>query len=45
MSSNRSRYSKRELLGSLHVDYVMSISDLGLVPGTNRWEYFGRGPV
>jgi hypothetical protein len=29
---------KRELLGSLHVDYVMSISDLGLAPGTNRWE-------
>jgi hypothetical protein len=29
---------KRELLGSLHVDYVMSVSDLGLVPGANRWE-------
>ena len=38
MSSHRRRYSKRELLGSLHVDYVMSVSDLGLVPGTNRWE-------
>src|SRR5215813_3548561 len=38
MSSHRRRYSKRELLFSLHVDYVMSVSDLGLVPGTNRWE-------
>lgn len=38
MSSHRRRYSKRELLGSLHVDYIMSISDLGLVPGTNRWD-------
>jgi hypothetical protein len=38
MSSHRRGYSKRELLGSLHVDYVMSVSDLGLVPGTNRWE-------
>ena len=38
MSSHRRRYSKRELLGSLHVDYVMSVSDLGLIPGTNRWE-------
>ena len=38
MSSHRRRCSKRELPGSLHVDYVMSASDLGLVPGTNRWE-------
>ena len=38
MSSHRRRYPKRELLGSLHVDYIMSISDLGLVPGTNRWD-------
>ena len=38
MSSHRHRYSKRELPGSLHVDYVMSVSDLGLIPGTNRWE-------
>src|ERR1700741_552703 len=38
MSSDRRRYSKRELLGSLHVDYIMSISDLGLLPNTNRWE-------
>jgi len=36
--SSRRRYSKRELLGSLHVDYVMSVSELGLVPGTNRWQ-------
>jgi len=38
MSSHRRRYSKRELLGSLHVGYIMSVSDLGLVPGTNRWD-------
>jgi hypothetical protein len=38
MSLHRRRYSKRELLGSLHVDYVMSVSDLGLAPDTNRWE-------
>ena len=38
MSSRHRRYSKRELLGSLHVDYIMSISDLGLLPNTNRWE-------
>ena len=38
MSSHRRRYSKRELLGSLHVDYIMSVSDLGLEPGTNRWD-------
>src|SRR5215475_3791330 len=38
MSSHHHRYSKRELQGSMHVDYVMSVSDLGLVPGTNRWE-------
>ena len=36
--SHRRRYSKRELLGSLHVDYIMSVSDLGLRPGTNRWD-------
>jgi hypothetical protein len=33
----RNRYSKRELLGSLHVDFVMSVKDLGLAPGANRW--------
>ena len=38
MSFRHRRYSKRELLGSLHVDYIMSISDLGLLPNTNRWE-------
>ena len=38
MSSHRHRYSNRELLGSLHVDYIMSVFDLGLVPGTNRWQ-------
>ena len=38
MSSRRRRYSKRELLGSLHVDYIMSVTDLGLVHGTNRWD-------
>jgi hypothetical protein len=38
MSSHRRRYAKGELLGSLHVDYVMSVSDLGLAQGTNRWE-------
>ena len=32
------RYSKRELLGSLHVDFVMSVKDLGLAPGSNRWD-------
>ena len=36
--SHRRRYSKRELLGSLHVDYIMSVSDLGLRPATNRWD-------
>ena len=36
--SHRRRYSKRELLGSLHVDYIMSVSDLGLQPDTNRWD-------
>ena len=38
MSSYRRRYSKRELLGSLRVDYIMSVSDLGLLPNANRWE-------
>jgi hypothetical protein len=36
--SHRRRYSKRELLGSLQVDRIMSVSDLGLGPGANRWE-------
>jgi hypothetical protein len=36
--SNRRRHSKRELLGSLHVDYLMSVGDLGLSAGCNRWE-------
>jgi hypothetical protein len=38
MSHRRRRYSKRELLGSLHVDYVMSVTDLGLTSGSNRWD-------
>jgi hypothetical protein len=38
MSTHRRRYSKRELLGSLQVDYVMSVHDLGLASETNRWE-------
>jgi len=38
MSHRRRRYSKRELLGSLHVDYVMSVTDLGLAAGSNRWD-------
>ena len=29
MSNRYRRYSKRELLGSLYVDYVMSVTDLG----------------
>ena len=36
--SHRRRYSKRELLGSLHVDCILSVSDLGLARGANRWE-------
>jgi hypothetical protein len=38
MSRHHRRYSKRELLGSLHVDCILSVSDLGLSPGANRWE-------
>jgi hypothetical protein len=38
MSNRYRRYSKRELLGSLHVDYVMSVTDLGLASNTNRWD-------
>ena len=38
MSNRYRRYSKRELLGSLYVDYVMSVTDLGLTPKTNRWD-------
>jgi hypothetical protein len=38
MSYRRRRFSKRELLGSLHVDYLMSVVDLGLTLGANRWE-------
>jgi len=38
MSRYRRRYSKRELLGSLHVDYIMSVTDLGLAAGSNRWD-------
>ena len=38
VSSHRRGCSKRELPGSLYVDSVMSVCDLGLVPGTNRWE-------
>ena len=36
--SHHRRYSKRELLGSLHVDCILSVADLALAPGTNRWE-------
>ncbi|MDR5726958.1 MAG: hypothetical protein RB191_05770 [Terriglobia bacterium] len=38
MSHRHRRYSKRELLGSLHVDYIMSVTDLGLSARTNRWD-------
>jgi hypothetical protein len=38
MSNRYRHYSKRELLGSLHVDYVMSVTDLGLAPKANRWD-------
>ena len=38
MSHRQRRYSKRELLGNLHVDYVMSVTDLGLAAGSNRWD-------
>jgi hypothetical protein len=38
MSHRFRRYSKRELLGSLHVDCILSVADLGLATGTNRWE-------
>jgi hypothetical protein len=38
MSRHHRRYSKRELLGNLHVDYVMSVTDLGLAAGSNRWD-------
>ena len=38
MSHRHRRYSKRELLGSLHVDYVMSVTDLGLAARSNRWD-------
>jgi hypothetical protein len=38
MPNRYRRYSKRELLGSLHVDYVMSVTDLGLTPKANRWD-------
>ena len=38
MSNCNRRYSKRELLGSLYVDYVMSVQDLGIAPNSSRWE-------
>jgi hypothetical protein len=38
MSRYQRRYSKRELLGNLYVDYVMSVTDLGLAAGSNRWD-------
>jgi hypothetical protein len=38
VSHRHRRYSKRELLGSLHVDFVMSVKDLGFAPGANRWD-------
>jgi hypothetical protein len=37
MSHRFRRYSKRDLLGSLHVDYVLSVSDPELALGTNLW--------
>jgi hypothetical protein len=38
MSNRNRRYSKRELLGSLYVDYAMSVQDLGLSSDSSRWE-------
>jgi hypothetical protein len=38
MSHRHRRFSKRELLGSLHVDYAMSVTDLGLAAKANRWD-------
>ena len=38
MSNRNRRYSKRELLGSLYVDYVMSVQDLGVAHNSSRWE-------
>ena len=38
MSHRHRRFSKRELLGSLHVDYIMSVTDLGLAARSNRWD-------
>ena len=38
MSDRDRRYSKRELLGDLHVDYGLSVTDLGLAARSNRWD-------
>ena len=36
------RYSKRELLGQLHVDYLFSADKLaGITPQSTRWEILG----
>jgi hypothetical protein len=36
------RYSKRELLGQLHVDYLFSADKLaGITPESTRWEILG----
>jgi hypothetical protein len=36
------RYSKRELLGQLHVDYLFSAEKLaGIMPESTRWEILG----
>jgi hypothetical protein len=38
----RRRYSKRELLGQLHVDYLFSAEKLaGITPKSTRWEILG----
>ncbi|MFZ1941667.1 MAG: hypothetical protein WBA18_19915 [Terracidiphilus sp.] len=38
MSDRDCRYSKRELLGNLHVGCVMSVTDPGLAARSNRWD-------
>ena len=36
------RYSKRELLGQLRVEYLFSVHELpGVTPGSSRWEVLG----
>ena len=48
MSHRHRRYSKRELLGNLHMDYVTSVTDLGqaqscFVTGTANITLAGYG--